>query len=157
MRLAKIPVLVSNHQVRPTNAYIHCGHPSTFCYGKHHIELNHCSWNQIYSVSLLSIIMRVAVIGAGPSGLVTLKYLLEAHRYFTTEPIDAQLFEAEAEIGGTFRQRSYEDAEVRRPKLPLRTRLTVKARLVETIDDLLRFPQAVGTRFLTNRRLRTIS
>lgn len=56
--------------------------------------------------------MRIAVIGGGPSGLTTLKYLITAHEYFPISPIEAVLFEAEAEIGGTFRYRSYEDAEV---------------------------------------------
>jgi len=56
--------------------------------------------------------MRVAVIGGGPSGLVTLKYLLTAHGFLGTEPIEAKLFEAEPDIGGTFLARTYEDAEV---------------------------------------------
>ncbi|KAI9101739.1 dimethylaniline monooxygenase [Phlyctochytrium arcticum] len=51
--------------------------------------------------------MKVAVIGGGPSGLVTLKYLLTAH-----QPIEARLFEKETTIGGTFRHRSYENAEL---------------------------------------------
>ena len=57
--------------------------------------------------------MRVAVIGAGPSGLVTLKYLRTAHESLGIEPIEAQCFEREGEIGGTFFARTYEDAEVR--------------------------------------------
>lgn len=57
--------------------------------------------------------MRVAVIGGGPSGLVTLKYLTTAHNFFPDlEPIEANLFEAEELIGGTMRYRSYEDAEL---------------------------------------------
>lgn len=56
--------------------------------------------------------MRVAVIGAGPSGLVTLKYLRTAHHFFPVEPIEARLFESESAIGGTFTHRTYEDAEV---------------------------------------------
>ena len=56
--------------------------------------------------------MRVAVIGAGPSGLVTLKYLLQCHLYHPISPIEARLFEAERTIGGTFAHRTYEDAEV---------------------------------------------
>jgi len=56
--------------------------------------------------------MRVAVIGGGPSGLVTLKYLATAHNYFPIEPIQVVLFEAESSIGGTFKHRSYEDGEV---------------------------------------------
>lgn len=59
--------------------------------------------------------MRVAIIGGGPSGLVTLKYLKTAHKFFPDEKhasIEVMLFEAENNIGGTFRHRAYEDAEV---------------------------------------------
>ena len=56
--------------------------------------------------------MKVAVIGAGPSGLVTLKYLLTAHQFLDIEPIEARIFESEDAIGGTFYARTYEDAEV---------------------------------------------
>lgn len=61
-----------------------------------------------------SMMLRVAVIGGGPSGLVTLKYLLTAHEYHNglAIPIEARLFEAEDSIAGTFRYRVYEDAEV---------------------------------------------
>lgn len=45
--------------------------------------------------------MKVAIIGAGPSGLVVCKTLLqeasEAH------PFDPVIFEAEDDIGGTFK------------------------------------------------------
>lgn len=57
--------------------------------------------------------MRVAVVGAGPGGLVTLKYLKEATKFFDVDPIDVRLFEREDEVGGTFTKRTYEDAEVR--------------------------------------------
>ncbi|KAK7413631.1 hypothetical protein QQX98_007494 [Neonectria punicea] len=56
--------------------------------------------------------MKVAVIGGGPAGLVTLKFLVEAHKYFPIPPIEARLFETESEIGGTFVYRTYEDAEL---------------------------------------------
>jgi len=56
--------------------------------------------------------MKVAVIGGGPSGLVTLKYLLNAHLSLHIRPIEARLFENEDSIGGTFYARTYEDAEV---------------------------------------------
>ncbi|KAI0835854.1 FAD/NAD(P)-binding domain-containing protein [Hypoxylon sp. FL0890] len=56
--------------------------------------------------------MRVAIIGAGPSGLVTLKYLLAAERALGTEPVEARLFESESGVGGTFLARTYEDAEL---------------------------------------------
>ena len=61
--------------------------------------------------------MRVAVIGGGPSGLVTLKYLITAHKFFGGEAIEARLFESEGSIGGTFKHRSYEDAEVSQKNL----------------------------------------
>ncbi|KAK0671726.1 hypothetical protein QBC41DRAFT_300413 [Cercophora samala] len=44
--------------------------------------------------------MRVAVIGAGPSGLVTLKYLLTACDFLDTGPVEAVLFESESSVGG---------------------------------------------------------
>ncbi|KAF5707355.1 FAD NAD(P)-binding domain-containing protein [Fusarium globosum] len=56
--------------------------------------------------------MRVAVIGAGPGGLVTLKYLKEAHKFFNIDHIEVRLFEREGAVGGTFTQRTYEDAEL---------------------------------------------
>jgi dimethylaniline monooxygenase (N-oxide forming) len=56
--------------------------------------------------------MRVAVVGAGPGGLVTLKYLKEATKFFDIDPIDVRLFEREDEVGGTFTKRTYEDAEL---------------------------------------------
>lgn len=56
--------------------------------------------------------MRVAVIGGGPSGLVTLKYLITSHTFLGNKPIDARLFDSENQIGGTFAARTYEDAEV---------------------------------------------
>ena len=47
--------------------------------------------------------LRIAVIGGGPSGLVTLKYLKAS----TDErPIEVKVFEAEAELGGTFKYRA---------------------------------------------------
>jgi dimethylaniline monooxygenase (N-oxide forming) len=50
--------------------------------------------------------MRVVIIGAGPSGLVTCKSLLEAATSdFAFEPV---ILEQEDGIGGTFRYRSYE-------------------------------------------------
>ncbi|KAJ5736875.1 Monooxygenase [Penicillium malachiteum] len=54
--------------------------------------------------------IRVAIIGAGPGGLVTLKTLLEASK--PDRQIEAYLFEAESDVGGTFNYRSYENAEL---------------------------------------------
>lgn len=56
--------------------------------------------------------LNVAVIGGGPSGLVTLKYLLEAHRFFPGANIEVDLYEKEGDIGGVFSYGVYEDAEV---------------------------------------------
>lgn len=57
-------------------------------------------------------VLKVAVIGAGPSGLVTLKYLLEAQKFFPGAQIEANLFEKERDVGGVFSYGVYEDAEV---------------------------------------------
>jgi dimethylaniline monooxygenase (N-oxide forming) len=56
--------------------------------------------------------MRVAIIGGGPSGLVTLKYALEAGSSLGCEPIEARLFESEGRVGGTFMARTYEETEL---------------------------------------------
>ncbi|KAK6211493.1 dimethylaniline monooxygenase [Colletotrichum tabaci] len=56
--------------------------------------------------------LRVAVVGAGPAGLATARYLKWAHLYFAIEPIEVRVFEAEEDIGGTFKYRVYEDAEL---------------------------------------------
>ena len=55
--------------------------------------------------------MKVAVIGGGPSGLTTLKYLTTAHEYLKIPPVEALLFEAEEKVGGVFAYRVYEEAE----------------------------------------------
>jgi dimethylaniline monooxygenase (N-oxide forming) len=47
----------------------------------------------------------IAIIGAGPSGLVTAKYALE-------QGFKVEIYEAEAEVGGTFRYRAYENSEL---------------------------------------------
>lgn len=56
--------------------------------------------------------LKVAVIGGGPAGLVTLKYLLEAHKFFPGAQIEVDLFEKQGDIGGVFTYGVYEDAEV---------------------------------------------
>ncbi|KAJ4487533.1 hypothetical protein J3R30DRAFT_3279781 [Lentinula aciculospora] len=54
--------------------------------------------------------MKVVVVGAGPSGLVTAKSLLEnADADFPFDPI---ILEQEHDIGGTFRYRTYENASL---------------------------------------------
>ena len=58
-------------------------------------------------------IMKVAVIGGGPAGLTALKFLSQAHLFFPIPPLEVRLFEAEADVGGTFVYRTYEDSEVR--------------------------------------------
>jgi dimethylaniline monooxygenase (N-oxide forming) len=50
--------------------------------------------------------MKVVVIGAGPSGLVTCKTLLEARTH--DFPFDPIVLEQEDDLGGTFRYRGYE-------------------------------------------------
>ncbi|OAA71272.1 dimethylaniline monooxygenase [Cordyceps fumosorosea ARSEF 2679] len=56
--------------------------------------------------------MKVAVVGGGPAGIATLKFLATAHLFFPIPPLDVRLFEAGDEVGGTFVQRVYEDAEL---------------------------------------------
>lgn len=50
--------------------------------------------------------MKVAIIGAGPAGLVTCKTMLEA--WTPSFPFDPVIFEQEGDLGGTFQYRSYE-------------------------------------------------
>lgn len=55
--------------------------------------------------------LKVAIIGGGPSGLVTLKTLLEIGDRYEDVKVQVSLFEAEDAIGGTFRYRSYGECE----------------------------------------------
>lgn len=57
-------------------------------------------------------VLKIAIIGAGASGLVTLKYLREAHKFFPGVELEARLFEQSDDIGGVFKNQVYEDAEV---------------------------------------------
>lgn len=57
--------------------------------------------------------MRVAIIGGGPSGLTTLKYLTQAQESLGCGPVETRLFEFQPGVGGAFASRVYEDAEVR--------------------------------------------
>ncbi|CAI0654724.1 unnamed protein product [Colletotrichum noveboracense] len=56
--------------------------------------------------------MKVAIIGAGASGLVTAKYLSQAKQYFGVPEIEIRIFEREKSIGGVYRHKVYEDAEM---------------------------------------------
>lgn len=57
--------------------------------------------------------LKVAIIGAGPSGLVTARFLLHAHTFFPgVPPIDVTIFEQSDRVGGAFQLRVYEGAEV---------------------------------------------
>jgi len=55
---------------------------------------------------------NILIVGAGPGGLTTLKTCLEASNNDPAHPLDPILVEAESEIGGTFRYRRYESAEL---------------------------------------------
>nr|CDI56133.1 related to flavin-containing monooxygenase [Melanopsichium pennsylvanicum 4] len=54
--------------------------------------------------------MKVAIIGAGPSALVTAKTILQAASTDPTLNPSITIFESESDIGGTFRYRSYSNA-----------------------------------------------
>lgn len=56
--------------------------------------------------------MRVAIIGGGPSGLVTLKYLRQTHDFFPVDRFETKLFETSDKIGGIFYHHVYQDAEL---------------------------------------------
>ncbi|KAK0384465.1 hypothetical protein NLU13_8551 [Sarocladium strictum] len=58
--------------------------------------------------------MRVTIIGAGPSGLVQLKTILEAHKRFPSRlpHFEVRLFESHDRVGGVFLHHSYEDGEL---------------------------------------------
>ncbi|PMB63407.1 hypothetical protein BM221_009000 [Beauveria bassiana] len=49
-------------------------------------------------------ITKVAIVGGGPSGLATLKYLWEAQQPLGCEPAEAVLFEYQNDVGGTNRR-----------------------------------------------------
>lgn len=56
--------------------------------------------------------LKVAIIGGGPSGLVTLKTLLELQDRHDDVKVQVSLFEAEDAIGGTFKYRAYQNARL---------------------------------------------
>ncbi|KAI3535416.1 dimethylaniline monooxygenase [Colletotrichum abscissum] len=56
--------------------------------------------------------IRVAVIGAGASGLVTAKYLRQARQYFGILDIEVRIFEREDGVGGVYKYKVYEEAEM---------------------------------------------
>lgn len=62
--------------------------------------------------------IRVAVIGAGASGLVTAKYLRQARQYFGVPDIEVRIFEREEGVGGVYKYKVYEEAEVWQPINP---------------------------------------
>lgn len=98
------------------------------------IKHNHRVW------SIDTFVMKVAVIGGGPSGLVTLKYLVQAHEFLGCEAVEARLFEYQPRVGGTFSARVYEDAEVSGfygpPRGPRYPNLVQTARVFEAADYL---------------------
>lgn len=57
--------------------------------------------------------LKVAIVGGGPSGLVTLKTLLELSDRHDDVHVEVSLFEAEDAVGGTFRYRSYGEHDSR--------------------------------------------
>ncbi|PWN48556.1 FAD/NAD(P)-binding domain-containing protein [Violaceomyces palustris] len=54
--------------------------------------------------------IKLAIVGAGPSGLVTAKTLLEASDKDPSFKPEITIFESEDRVGGTFRYRSYSNA-----------------------------------------------
>jgi predicted NAD/FAD-binding protein len=114
-----------------------------------------CNCDEILRFQLCSIrtylrhfiMRRVAVIGGGAAGLVTLKHLLQAHKYFPTDPVEVWLFEREDSVGGTFRHRTYEDGEVRVKPCHLYARFVASnsiliAGVVPVFDRIFRFPHS---------------
>jgi hypothetical protein len=93
---------------------------STFLFHLRTIPTSHLPLKQSIALSLFTAHhtkvthkMRVAVIGGSPSGLTTLKYLTTAHNFLDNiKPIEAKLFATGASVGGTFKHRAYENAEV---------------------------------------------
>ena len=57
--------------------------------------------------------LRIGVIGGGPAGLVTLKYLSTLQQHFPLlAPVDCRLYDAATTLGGVFSSKIYEDAEL---------------------------------------------
>ncbi|KAK1658148.1 dimethylaniline monooxygenase [Colletotrichum godetiae] len=56
--------------------------------------------------------IRVAIIGAGASGLVTAKYLRQARQYFGVPDVEVRVFEKEDGVGGVYKYKAYEEAEM---------------------------------------------
>jgi NADPH-dependent 2,4-dienoyl-CoA reductase/sulfur reductase-like enzyme len=61
----------------------------------------------IITINTSMVQLKVAVVGGGPSGLVTLKTLLELGDRHEDVNVQVSLFESEDAIGGTFRYRAY--------------------------------------------------
>lgn len=88
--------------------------------------------------------MKVVIVGAGPSGLVTCKSLLEAAT--PDFPFDPIIFEQENSLGGTFHFRTYEVCEVLDIHIlsqQLNSHIEREPRLFKTVDMLLRFSVAI--------------
>lgn len=133
LHLASFYILPSSLFSYPTNncLYSSTTHWTDQCL-RHHTDNHSLSRNksyeyqsavELYLVPQLhldttptsSMPLRVAVVGGGASGLVTLKHLVEAYRYFPGVDIQADLFDANDELGGVFKYHTYESAEVRLP------------------------------------------
>ena len=86
--------------------------------------------------------MRVAIIGAGPSGLVQLKTLLEAQQRFpdSLPDLTVRLFESHPRVGGVFLHHSYEDGEL------------VSSKYLTTFSDFR--PHASDADFFSSERYR---
>ena len=98
----------------------------------------------VLNLAFISETMRVAIIGAGPGGLVTCKTLLEAAS--DSFPFDPVIFEQEGDLGGTFRFRSYEvnpRAEMSR-RMALNSAIACTAGLFEATYHFLRLSAPSG-------------
>lgn len=99
--------------------------------------------------------MKIAIIGAGPSALVTAKTLLEASDTDPNFNPSITIFEAEADIGGTFRYRSYSNATLVSSKQLTSYsdfRLPLKHNDHLTLDEYVRYLEDYTTHFKLRQR-----
>ncbi|KAK6225269.1 dimethylaniline monooxygenase [Colletotrichum tabaci] len=68
--------------------------------------------NSLRDISSIMKPVRVAVIGAGASGLVTAKYLSQSREFFGVPNVEVRIFEREESVGGVYKYRVYEEAEM---------------------------------------------